>query len=155
MTKAGGGAVSEAEVEFNGGGDNPLLTISDGGCQESEEPGDTPTDIPRDTPEDTPTDTPEDTPEDSPTDTPEEPTPEFDDLGVSFRCVNGGGTITVRNDNDVHVSVTVAGPEGYSETKEVPAGGSVEFAGLANGSYDLVSHHGDVGLEETRIDVDL
>lgn len=174
VTKQGGGTVSDATVAFDGGGTNPLLTISDSECRDSEEPGDTPTETPEDTstetPEDTPTDTPEDTPtetledtpegtptdtpEDTPTDTPEEPAPAFDDLCVSLECVNGDGTLTVTNDNDVAVSVTVAGPDGYSVTKEVPAGGSVEFAGLANGSYDLVSHHEDVGLEETRVDVD-
>lgn len=150
VTKAGGGTVTWAEAEFSGGGENPHLTISDGECQAGETPEDTPTD----TPEETATPTPEDTA--TPTPTPEETveTQEFDDLGVSLECVNGDGTLTVTNSNDEAATVTVTGPDGYSETEEVPAGGSVEFAGLQNGTYNLASHHDEIGFEETSVQID-
>lgn len=79
---------------------------------------------------------------------------EFVDLRVDLECVDGRGLITVSNDNDETVNVTVTGPDGYDETKEVPAGGSTEFAGLENGTYELETSHEDIGLNRTSVDID-
>lgn len=40
VTKPGGGTVESATVTFTGGGDNPVLTISDGECRPDGENGD-------------------------------------------------------------------------------------------------------------------
>ncbi len=120
MTKDGGGTVTAAAVTFSGGGNNPVLTISDARCEQK----------------------------------PEEPPEEFEDLMVTPECVHGNGSITVSNSNDVTVSVTVSGPNGYEQEKGVPPGDAIEFGGLENGTYDLETASDDIGLDHSSVEID-
>lgn len=126
--------MTSAEVEFAGGGNNPVLTISNSHCQAAP----------------TATETPSDTPEDTPTDTPET----FTNLAVTGGCRADKGIITVSNRNGVSVTVTVLGTGGYNEEKVVPGDGLIEFGGLETGTYDLTSDHGQVGVDQSTVIVD-
>lgn len=82
------------------------------------------------------------------------PKPRHKDLVVTQRCLHGNGVISVANDNDRSVSVTITGPGGDTETKSVPAGGSVGFGGLANGSYQLETDDEHIGVDTSPVVID-
>lgn len=75
------------------------------------------------------------------------------DLRKTHDCFGRCGRITVTNDNPETVSVTATGPEGYRETKSVPANGSVEFRRLANGPYELTTDRDGIDVHQPDLTV--
>lgn len=75
---------------------------------------------------------------------------------VTTQCVDGEGAVTVENPNDEEITVDVMAANGYYDSRDVEAGGSHQFTGLADADYDVAAAttegHDDLGTQTVTVD---
>ncbi|MFD1513919.1 hypothetical protein [Halomarina rubra] len=84
----------------------------------------------------------------------EDVTPTPDPVTVESTCTAEGGVLTVTNENDVAVDVTVNGPDEFEQTATLGAGENVSYDALADGAYTVTTSDDGVVVGEETLTLD-